>query len=1104
MKAQILKIAGVKSEKEFYKKYPSEEAFMKVHGKAFKKAQTSNAVEKAQFGLLQPAGTTYGTPQQQLSQSAGAAVNTFQQNNPIGTAAAAAGGGGGPLGFLGGLFGGGAGGAGGFNPLSTIPIAGSAFGVIDSFINSKKKRDVARQNAALTSVQAQASETRAEDPTRNYNFPQVGLSGGMGMGTNPLARDGAEIQNTHAPGTLYDDLGYEPLNDPEEVKAYAYGGGIRRAQSGDSAPLIPYSNEYLEGLENDYMKLYNDPNISMDDGYDAFYHSMIDSLPDVTKKAKGWIEYKPGQEEDGYFTEDDGYNTVPTPRKGRMIKRVEDYETSDKPDTVEQANLAKYIQLRAFPNLDNRTVSTKAYGQMAYGGDVPRAQSGFTQFMKNRGSNILSNQLAASNDFNTGSQLGGLLGDVGNFIVPGSSMITKPLLTGVMGALDPIANETKGYKREAQRNQDRIMASQFANSNAAMNASYMEDGGWVSHDWQPQVIASFGGHSMKDLLAPDKTMDTLRTGGNIKQNNMFPQDRYAFGGQMTVEGNGGTELVGYNPVTASKGISGETRISTGASHDEQDRTGKFTIMNYGGKKVNIENNETIMEQQEDGGEIDPMTGKPNASAVVLGDMYIGEVGKNVLGQIDKKLLKGKDVKDIKFKHLGNTIAKEEGKLNKAEQKYTSIASSVKGNSPSDMLKLKTAEVARKGIEMSYADLDGMKSKLSDIQNTYHDVAEANGYDDTPKFLEDLKKNKFTPLDVNVDESMYAQKGKKIRKKKGKVQPQITPLPKDAVRSNSDFSFEDVMFKEDADPRLGTPSPYVSSQTIPQSRINQITKLGKMADIPESARKKETKEEKKKDNTNNRSMWMDVLSEMVPYLRPTNQEDLDPRQLYGENFIMSSNQIQPVGTQSYQPMLPTRRGNISMQDQLNENTAAYRAAQRQLGYNPAAQANLAAQMYGANSKVLADQMRLNQEMDNKYYLDSIATMNDAQLKNISLYDAQQQRQNQAISNTRDATLAALNSYSDKIVKNTASNRKLGIYENMYNYRFDPVTGRAINYNAPHQFNYNGVASTDKKASLPEGYEYLYDSEGNPTDVRKKKETKTKDSRNGSIVKSLKSL
>jgi len=39
MKAQILKIAGVKTEKEFYKKFPTEEAFMKKHGKELKKAQ---------------------------------------------------------------------------------------------------------------------------------------------------------------------------------------------------------------------------------------------------------------------------------------------------------------------------------------------------------------------------------------------------------------------------------------------------------------------------------------------------------------------------------------------------------------------------------------------------------------------------------------------------------------------------------------------------------------------------------------------------------------------------------------------------------------------------------------------------------------------------------------------------------------------------------------------------------------------------------------------------------------------------------------------------------------------------------------------------------
>ena len=45
MKAKMLKIAGVKSEKEFYKKYPTEEAFMAKHGKAFKKAQIGAYME---------------------------------------------------------------------------------------------------------------------------------------------------------------------------------------------------------------------------------------------------------------------------------------------------------------------------------------------------------------------------------------------------------------------------------------------------------------------------------------------------------------------------------------------------------------------------------------------------------------------------------------------------------------------------------------------------------------------------------------------------------------------------------------------------------------------------------------------------------------------------------------------------------------------------------------------------------------------------------------------------------------------------------------------------------------------------------------------------
>ena len=39
MKDKILKIAGVKSEAAFYKKFPTEASFKKAHGKELKKAK---------------------------------------------------------------------------------------------------------------------------------------------------------------------------------------------------------------------------------------------------------------------------------------------------------------------------------------------------------------------------------------------------------------------------------------------------------------------------------------------------------------------------------------------------------------------------------------------------------------------------------------------------------------------------------------------------------------------------------------------------------------------------------------------------------------------------------------------------------------------------------------------------------------------------------------------------------------------------------------------------------------------------------------------------------------------------------------------------------
>lgn len=60
----MFKIAGVKTDKEFYAKYPTEEAFMAKHGKTF----------KAQFGFMGAAGGAGAGAGASASASAGASA----------------------------------------------------------------------------------------------------------------------------------------------------------------------------------------------------------------------------------------------------------------------------------------------------------------------------------------------------------------------------------------------------------------------------------------------------------------------------------------------------------------------------------------------------------------------------------------------------------------------------------------------------------------------------------------------------------------------------------------------------------------------------------------------------------------------------------------------------------------------------------------------------------------------------------------------------------------------------------------------------------------------------------------------------------------------
>lgn len=264
----------------------------------------------------------------------------------------------------------------------------------------------------------------------------------------------------------------------------------------------------------------------------------------------------------------------------------------------------------------------------------------------------------------------------------------------------------------------------------------------------------------------------------------------------------------------------------------------------------------------------------------------------------------------------------------------------------------------------------------------------------------------------------------------------------------------------------------------------------------------TEDEKGTASTNKRSWWMDTFNQVLPYLRPTDTEELDPRQLMGEMFALSNNQLEPVKAQTYQPQLQSPY-DISLQEIMNQNQADFNATQRLVGDNPAALAALNAQKYGANEKVLGEQFRVNQANKANIYSDNIKTLNDAQLKNLAIYDDQFVRQEKAKSITKETTQTAFSDISDKYSKNKLRNRELATYQNLYNYRYDPRF-TAMNMNPLQQWNteFGSASSGRGYGELEEGYEDLFNSSGKRVGTRKTSNKDNESGRNGAIVKALK--
>lgn len=1075
-KNQILKIAGVKSEADFYKKFPTEASFKAKYGKELKKAQNGslkfpsfkesisstapgNCPDGQQKNPLTGACESipdFGIPDSpQVQSNLGQGFIRNPQTNTYGK----------PQEY-------GAESPKGGDFLKTIskyagPV-GKVLQGIDQLHQEKDAVKQAKQASAVSDLNLAASRTRPEEDRRMYDRPEDMVVNpnqrfpSYGTGTNPLAKDGisiggnrTEIQNMYSDeDTLYTDLGYEPLNDSSQVKQFEGGG-----------------------------------------------------MMDMLKKFGG-----------------DGGPEGKTPW-GKI------------------GNIGQEIGGAAYKN-------------------------------------------------NAGSNIGGSIGGAaGSMFGPAGKAIGQVAGTIIGGALDRNPHRIKAYEDSAMRNANTMGMQQGIQSAMGQHSAFVRNGGnvpyaedgWMSHNWNPQVIAKFGDMDVSDVqdYASDG-LESLRTGGNIRQNNIYPQDRYALGGELQTQWGGGAETISQNPYLPN---TGETIMFRGQSHDESDGQGNTGIGVSYGNGGQAEHSEADVEVER------------NEPAIELPD------GLVVYGNLVAPGYKGR-----KFKNIVEDLSKKEMIQNKIIDKATKQLNDYKVLNP---IGITTFNAYSKMIEGANQTLKGIadeKQELATLQSAINDTAEEHGLD------ADALSKGYTKMDKK-SEVYKAMFGKSIPKAQGGTvtAPHNGSRTVDANGNTFVYDSETKNWVPDrewmAKYRSSTTAPTTATPvptTLDAARVAEITDLynkakagskgGKQKSLaaklfqqkyheyfPDFAKevilssptgvtakgkgKYKTLEELKKAPINdilstNVDEWFgprteqymaklqevktpagtptitptittpntttavtkkqpipqvpakqDRLSQLYnmiqPHLRKPYQEGLDPNQLSGEMYSLATNQQDPVQATLFHPELDTPY-DISLQDKLNANQADFNALQRTTGYNPAAQMALAAQKYAANDAVLGEQFRMNQAEKAEKRGKNRDLINAAKVQNLGILDQQYTRQAMAKSNTKATTLSALSSISDKMAKNKLENRQLATYSNMFpQYGFDKnmkATNQGLTF-----FQTPTVGNTRP----------LYDKQGNPVGYGPDETTTTpetttpittqkfggitrKQIRNGDILKSFKNL
>lgn len=1068
MKAQILKLAGVKTEAEFYKKFPTEEAFMKKHGKALKKAQV------------------------------GAIIGEADEQKPI-------------------------------KPLSyqkTMSNSLDSFGidpkdpVFQNVINPQAKRTGFEKFAPLIGegIQSLAPQiNKAMGVGKNGKKLKKakvglglipGLEGTGGMTSGAFVNKAGQVDSLSGKVSREDTtaLGFE--DDAPGKKGFDYAGAFKKmpgALASQAGTIVGSIQEIQQNKRN------------------LKKQQMYGKVSDVVSQA---ASSRPEQSKRRYVRPEDQMMPTQNPL-GTGTNYLAQNGASIDGNPTEIQNM--YNPGDMYAGLGYEPLEDSNPKQYAHGGRMRKALTGFSlDSLSGTGGSLggmLGSQIGGGGgEAGPGSKIGSALGGVLGMAIPipGVGSFIGSTLGGLAGGLFD-AKGQKQRKAAEEKLQGNLMASNFQAGAAnfqGQNSAFMEDGGYVSNDWQPQVITKFGDLDVSEVhsFAQDG-MPQYRAGGHLRE--YTPPSESAMytgrdlpyqmedGGQMAMGGDlevhrGKAETMSYNPYLPGDG---ETIMFRGPSHDN----GGMPV-SFGENGVEVEGGEPAIKMK-DGGESENLT--------VLGNMKIPNYG---VAEIEDPKAKGK-----KFKHYFADLSKQEAKQNTIIEKSTALANNVDVNDPFDRLSLASANAMQIGADMKLKDIAKKKLNTVAVQNAILDTAKEFGLKS-----DDLAKGKIVKAKAN---DPYAKNGKELSKAQGGItlasgqqplQPYSEFIPgisKQAPVSMPNFDIRNFLPASAIRKQYLTNPPELSQElrwnpsvsnyelpdvTVPMSKGTKATKV----EDKEKDKEKE-KGKKVKDWSWLKQLGQDALiaaDSALPSFLPRTRLDLDPAEYAAEMSALSRNQLQPVFAQGMQPLL-TQPFRISLQDQRNQVIAQARAAERMAPYNPAAASMIFAQVAEANNKINAEEFRLNQGEQARAAEQNRAILNEVAAKNLGIFDQQQVRQAEALSKTNAIDTEAKRAIADKITENKIQNAALNIQENLYRYRFTPQ-GVAYNLNSPRFFTPNpsaGATNSDYSGLVaPEGKEWTYrnvDGKQVPYDLITKKEDKKDDKkkkRNGDIVKAIKNL